>query len=50
MHSHPDRAIHSNALNFGNSRYPLDNSNTFGGTHYAYPREVYGELRYRFRL
>jgi hypothetical protein len=39
-----------NALNVGNSRYLLDNSNTFGGTHFAYPREIYGELRYRFHL
>ena len=39
-----------NALNVGNSRYLLDNSNTFGGTHYAYPREVYGEMRYHFRF
>ena len=39
-----------NALNVGNSRYLLDDSNTFGGTHYAYPREVYGELRYNFHF
>ena len=38
------------ALNVANARYLLDNSNTFGGTHYANPREIYGELRYRFRL
>ncbi len=36
-----------NALNITNGRYLLDNSNTFGGTHYAYPREVYVEVRYR---
>ena len=39
-----------NALNIANGRYLLDNSNTFGGTHYAYPREVYVEVRYRFRF
>jgi outer membrane receptor protein involved in Fe transport len=37
-----------NALNFTNRRYLLDNSNTLGGTHYADPRQVYVELRYRF--
>jgi outer membrane receptor protein involved in Fe transport len=39
-----------NALNVANRRYLLDNSNTFGGTHYAYPREVYIEMRYRFHF
>jgi outer membrane receptor protein involved in Fe transport len=39
-----------NALNIANERYLLDNSNTFGGTHYAYPREVYVEMRYRFHF
>lgn len=39
-----------NALNISNRRYLLDNSNAFGGTHYAYPREVYVEVRYRFHL
>ena len=37
------------ALNLGNLRYLLDNSNTFGGTHYANPREVSVQVRYRFR-
>jgi outer membrane receptor protein involved in Fe transport len=37
-----------NALNVGNSRYLLDNSNTFGGTHYFDPRQVYVQVRYRF--
>jgi hypothetical protein len=36
-------------LNLSNHRYLLDNSNTFGGTHYANPREVSAELKYRFR-
>ncbi len=39
-----------NALNIANRRYLLDNSNTFGGTHYAYPREVYVQVRYRFHF
>ncbi|MBZ5562201.1 MAG: TonB-dependent receptor, partial [Acidobacteriia bacterium] len=36
------------ALNAGNSRYLLDNSNTFGGTHFANPRQFGLEVRYRF--
>jgi TonB dependent receptor-like, beta-barrel/Carboxypeptidase regulatory-like domain/TonB-dependent Receptor Plug Domain len=36
------------ALNAANRQYLLDNSNTFGGTHYAHPRQVYVQLRYRF--
>ena len=38
-----------NALNVANRRVLLDNSLTFGGFHYNDPREIYGELRYRFR-
>ena len=36
------------AVNIANSRYLLDTSNTFGGTHYINPRQIYGEVRYRF--
>jgi outer membrane receptor for ferrienterochelin and colicin len=36
------------ALNAGNRRFLLDNSQTFGGTHYADPRQVFAEVRYRF--
>ena len=36
------------ALNLANRRFLLDNSNTFGGTHYANPRQVAAEIRYRF--
>jgi outer membrane cobalamin receptor len=36
------------ALNAANSHLLIDNSLTFGGTHFNNPREVYGELRYRF--
>jgi outer membrane receptor protein involved in Fe transport len=38
-----------NALNLANASYLLDNSATFGGTHWSDPREVYLEARYRFR-
>lgn len=38
-----------NATNLLNKRYMLDDSNTFGGTHFVDPRRIYGELRYRFR-
>jgi outer membrane receptor protein involved in Fe transport len=42
--------ISANAVNIGNTRYLLDTSNTFGGTHYINPREIYGEVRYRFKF
>jgi outer membrane receptor protein involved in Fe transport len=35
------------ALNLLNRRYLEDNSATFGGTHYAAPRQIYIQLRYR---
>jgi outer membrane receptor protein involved in Fe transport len=35
-------------VNVTNNIYLLDNSNTFGGTHLAEPRQIYFELRYRF--
>jgi outer membrane cobalamin receptor len=35
-------------LNIANRRVLLDNSFTFGGTHYINPREFYAQLRYRF--
>jgi len=38
------------AQNIADGRYLLDNSNTFGGTHWNYPRQVSGEVRYRFRF
>ncbi len=38
------------ALNAANRRFLLDNSPTFGGTHYAEPRQIYVQVRYRFRL
>jgi len=38
------------ALNLTNRRFLLDNSATFGGTHYADPRQIYVQLKYRFKL
>jgi TonB dependent receptor/Carboxypeptidase regulatory-like domain/TonB-dependent Receptor Plug Domain len=37
------------ASNVGNSRHLIDQANTFGGTHVALPREVYGEVRFRWK-
>jgi hypothetical protein len=36
------------ALNLSNSRYLEDNSNTFGGTHFNYPRQLSIQVKYRF--
>ena len=36
-------------VNLANKRFLLDSANTFGGTHFAEPRQVYVELRYRFK-
>ncbi len=36
-------------LNIFNNQYLLDNSNTFGGTHFVNPREISAQLKYRFR-
>ncbi len=35
-------------LNVANRRFLLDNSVTFNGTHYAEPRQIYVQMRYRF--
>lgn len=40
--------VSANSVNLGNARYLVDTSNTFGGTHYINPRQIYGEVRYRF--
>jgi outer membrane receptor protein involved in Fe transport len=42
--------ISANAVNIANTRYLLDTSNTFGGTHYILPRQIYAEVRYRFHF
>ena len=43
-----DWVIALQAVNVTNNRYLLDNSNTFGGTHFAEPRQIYLEISYRF--
>ncbi len=43
-------SLSANATNIANSRYLLDTSNTFGGTHYNLPRQIYVQLRYRFHF
>jgi len=43
-----DWLIALQSVNIANRRFLLDNSNTFGGTHFAEPRQIYVELRYRF--
>jgi outer membrane receptor protein involved in Fe transport len=43
-------SISASAINIANSRYLQDVSNTFGGTHYINPRQIYGEVRYRFHF
>ena len=40
--------LSATALNLANRRFLLDNSTTFGGTHYADPRQIYLQIRYRF--
>jgi len=42
--------ISATALNLTNRRFLLDNSQTFGGTHYGEPRQIYVQVRYRFHL
>jgi hypothetical protein len=43
-----DFTVSVTALNLTNRRFLLDNSLTFGGTHYADPRQIYLGVRYRF--
>jgi outer membrane receptor protein involved in Fe transport len=38
------------ALNFTDNHYMLDNSNTFGGSHFVSPRELSVQVKYRFRF
>ena len=40
--------VSATALNVANSRFELDNSLTFGGFHWNDPREIYGQIRWRF--
>jgi len=41
-------SVNVQGLNVANRRVLLDNSFTFGGTHYLNPRELFVQLRYRF--
>lgn len=38
------------AVNVANSRFLLDNSETFGGTHFVEPRQIYIQVRRRFHF
>ena len=40
--------LSATTLNLANRRFLLDNSTTFGGTHYGDPRQIYLQIRYRF--
>ncbi|HET8923349.1 MAG TPA: TonB-dependent receptor [Candidatus Acidoferrum sp.] len=40
--------VNVQSTNVANRRILLDNSFTFGGTHYLNPREIFVQLRYRF--
>jgi len=41
-------SVNVQGINVANRRVLLDNSFTFGGTHYLNPREIFVQLRYRF--
>ncbi len=41
-------SVNLQAINVANRRVLLDNSFTFGGTHYLNPREIFVQMRYRF--
>jgi TonB dependent receptor/Carboxypeptidase regulatory-like domain/TonB-dependent Receptor Plug Domain len=43
-------SVSVSAQNISNTRVLLDNSLTFGGFHYNDPRQIYGEVRYRFHF
>jgi outer membrane receptor for ferrienterochelin and colicin len=42
-------SVRLSALNVTNHHYMIDNSNTFGGTHFANPRELSVQIYYRFK-
>jgi outer membrane receptor protein involved in Fe transport len=42
-------SVRLTGLNLANHHYLLDNANSFGGTHFANPRELSIQLKYRFR-
>jgi outer membrane receptor for ferrienterochelin and colicin len=41
-------ALAIQTVNLANRRFLLDNSETFGGTHFVEPRQIYLEVRYKF--
>ena len=41
-------SVNLEGINVANRRVLLDNSFTFGGTHYLNPREIFAKVRYRF--
>jgi len=43
-------SLRLSALNVGNNHYVLDNSNTFGGSHFTNPRELAFQVKYRFHF
>jgi outer membrane receptor protein involved in Fe transport len=43
-------SLNVSALNVANRRVLLDNSFTFGGTHYINPREIFVQVRYHFHF
>ncbi len=43
-------SVRASATNLTNKRYQLDDSNTFGGTHFGDPRMLSVEVRYRFHF
>jgi outer membrane receptor for ferrienterochelin and colicin len=43
-------SLRLSALNVGKNHYMLDNSNTFGGSHFSNPRELAFQLKYRFHF
>jgi len=43
-------SLRLSALNVGNNHYMLDDSNTFGGSHFTNPRELAFQLTYRFHF
>jgi outer membrane receptor protein involved in Fe transport len=43
-------SVRLTGLNLANHRYLLDNSNTFGGTHFVNPREISVQVKYRFHF
>jgi hypothetical protein len=45
-----DWSLAVNAVNVANTRVLLDNSLTFGGFHENDPRQIYGQVRYRFHF